>query len=59
LSGLLQNGLFSKLAMFPNDSDAPFLAPSGVAERHEESENGADREFRNKAFSEGAGHIWR
>ncbi|NDC83384.1 hypothetical protein EB093_06975 [bacterium] len=47
--GLLQNGLFSEIAMLPNDSDAPFLARRGGAERHEESENGADGAFREKA----------
>jgi len=47
--GLLQNGSFSELAMLSNNSDAPFLARSGGAERHNESENGADGEFRNKA----------
>jgi|GEM_PF-2047133 len=47
--GLLQNGLFSEIAMLPNDSDTPFLARRGGVERHEESENGADGAFRNKA----------
>jgi len=45
----LQNGLFSEIAMLPNDSDAPFLDRRGGAERHEESKNGADGAFRNKA----------
>ena len=35
--------------MVPNHSDAPFLARRGGAERHEVSENGADRAFRNGA----------
>ncbi|NDC83170.1 hypothetical protein EB093_05835, partial [bacterium] len=37
-----------------NDSDAPFLAGRGVAELHEESENGADGAFRNKALTQPA-----
>jgi len=45
----LQNGLFSEIAMLPNNSDAPFLARRGGAARHEESENGADGAIRNKA----------
>jgi len=48
--GLLQNGLFSEIAMVPNDSDAPFLARRGGAERHEDSENGADGAFCKKAI---------
>ena len=36
--------------MLPNDSDAPFLARRGGEERHEESENGADGAFGNKAI---------
>ncbi|NDC83006.1 hypothetical protein EB093_05000 [bacterium] len=48
--GLLRNGLFSKIAMFPSDSDARFLARRGGAERHEESENGADGAIRNQAI---------
>jgi len=48
--GLLQNGLFSETAMLPNNSDAPFLARRGGAERYEKSENGADGAFRNKAL---------
>ena len=38
--------------MVPTDSDAPFLARRGGAERHEESENGADGAFRNQATIE-------
>jgi|GEM_PF-6891411 len=38
--------------MLPNDSDAPFLDRRGGAERHEESENGVDGEFRNKAIKQ-------
>ncbi|NDC83041.1 hypothetical protein EB093_05180 [bacterium] len=53
--GLFQNGLFSKIAMVPNDSDAPFLARRGGAERHEKRENGADGAFRNTAI---VGLIW-
>ena len=47
--GLLQNGLFSEIAMLPNDSDAPFLARRGGAARHNESENEADGAFHTKA----------
>jgi|GEM_PF-5201441 len=55
--GLLRNGLFSKIAMFPSDSDARFLARRGSAERHEESENGADGAIRNQAiFSRSKAH---
>ena len=46
--GLLQNGLFSEIAMVPNDSNAPFLARRGGAERHEDSKNGADGAFCKK-----------
>jgi len=46
----LQHGIFSELAMLPNDSDAPFLARRGGAERPEESENVVDGAIRNKAF---------
>jgi|GEM_PF-3361808 len=48
--GLVQNGLFSEMEILPNDSDAPFLARHGGAERHEESENGADGAFRTNAL---------
>jgi len=39
---------FQKIAMVPNDSDAPVLARRGGAERHEESDNGA---FPTKAMA--------
>jgi len=36
---------FQKIAMLPNDSDAPFLARRGGEERHEESEMGQMEHF--------------
>ena len=48
--GLLQNDLFAEKAMLPNVQDVPFLDRRGLAELNEESENGTDCAFRNRAI---------